>query len=303
LIVATILNAILDLIFVLVFKWGIVAVSWATVVSQAVACIGLVIYINKKHHFIKLKVFDLVFDKEIFKKSMLIGLPQGIQQTVVSMSMTLITSIVGSFGAATMAGFTVAIRIDSFAMMPIMNISMALTSFVGQNVGAGKYDRVKEALKASLILSLSISAVMGLIFIFAGDFLTGFFTKDLEVVRVGDDYLHIMGGFFVVLAAMFMLTGVLRGAGDSIIPMIISLTTLWGVRVPVSYLCSRDWTGFSIEHLYSFLSSMTWTKDGHDSGIWWGAPVSWVAGLILTYIYYKKGHWRNKSVVKKTNPD
>lgn len=280
LIISTVLNVLLDLFFVLVLKMGIAGVAWATVISQAVSFIGLTLWLNKTHLFIKIKFLLLKFDLEIFMKSIKIGLPSGIQHTIVGLSMTALTTIVGAFGTATIAGFSVAIRLDSFAMMPALNISIALTSFVGQNVGAGKFNRIREAYHSGLILSSILSVLTGLIFIIWGRNLVGFFTPDTEVQLVGAQYLRTMGGFYFVLSAMFMTNGVLRGAGDTLVPMFITLFALWAVRIPVAYILSREWSGLG------------------SNGIWWGSPVSWIVGFILSYLYYIKGNWIKKSIIK-----
>ena len=281
LMIATSVNIVLDITFIVVFKMGVAGVSLATVISQAVATSGLIIYINTKHKIIKIKFKDWNFDKDIFFKSIKIGLPQGIQQTVVAVSMIAIMSLVGNFGPQTIAGFTVAMRLDSFAMMPIMTLSLTLTSFVGQNVGAGKYDRAKKGYKSALFLSMSSGIILGCVFVFFGKFLAGFFTDDAGVILVASQYLATMGGFFWVLAAMFMTNGMLRGAGDAFIPMLLTVTSLIFVRVPVAIYLSREAFGLG------------------SRGIWWGAPIGWCVGFILTFAYYKTGRWKHKAVVRK----
>ena len=292
LIVTTVLNIILDLIFVLWFKLGIAGVAWATVISQAVSFFGLIIWLNKKHNFIKIKLFNLEFDKNIFSKSVRIGAPAGIQQTIVGLSATALTSIVGGFGTETVAGFAVAIRIDSFAMMPAMNVSIALTNFVGQNIGAGKTDRVKKGYKSALGLSCGISLLLGLVFLFFSRQLVAFFTPDPAVQLVGSQFLRTCSMFYVFLSAMFMTNGVLRGAGDTMVPMLNTMVALWCVRIPVALLLAKGWSDFSI------LGKEIHGWEGFGSrGIWWGAPVSWVVGFLLAFTYYKKGNWKRKAVI------
>jgi putative MATE family efflux protein len=281
LIIATVLNIGLDLLFVVGFGWGIAAVSLATVISQAVAFIGIIWYLNKTHKIVKINLLDLTFDRSIFIKSVRIGLPAGVQQSIVALSMTALTTIVGGFGTDTIAGFSIAIRLDGFAVMPAMTISIALTSFVGQNIGAGKHHRVREAYIAAMIISVSIAIIAGLLFIFGGRWLVGFFSPDVEVQEVAKQALLIMGGFYVFLSAMFMNTGVLRGAGDTLIPMFISIFTLWIVRIPAAYWLSRDWSGL-----------------GSD-GIWWSSPSSWIIGFCLTLIYLKTGRWKRVKVISE----
>jgi len=279
LITAVVLNIFLDLYFIMSLGLGIAGAAWATIISQAVAFFGLVIWLNLRHRFMKIDFFRVAFDKDIFMRSVKIGLPSGIQQTIVAMSMTLLTSIVGSFGTDVMSGFTVAIRLDSFAVMPAMSISVILTSFVGQNIGAGKLYRIKEAHWASLAMSLAISLVVGAVFFFGGKTLVGFFTPDIEVQKAGAQCMRTMSWFYIFLSAMFMNTAILRGAGDTLIPMFLSLFTLWGVRIPVAYVLSREWSGLGAD------------------GLWWGSPISWVFGFLITYTYMKTGRWKRRKVI------
>ncbi|MCL2062874.1 MAG: MATE family efflux transporter [Candidatus Cloacimonetes bacterium] len=294
LMVTTILNILLDLLFVLVFKWGIAGVSIATVISQGVSFLGMIIWLNKKHDFINIKFINLEFDKEIFRKSVKIGFPAGVQQTIVALSAVALTSIVGGFGTETVAGFAVAIRIDSFAMMPAMNISIALTNFVGQNVGAGKIDRIKKGYKAALSISCGISFILGLIFLTLGMPLVSFFTPDPAVQLVGTQFLMTCSMFYIFVSAMFMTNGVLRGAGDATAPMLNTMIALWCVRIPVAIILSQGWKGVS------FLGYELHAWEGLGSrGIWWGAPISWVVGFLLAYSRYRGGKWKTKSVVQK----
>ena len=292
LILATLLNIVLDLLFVLGFGWGIWSVSLATIISQAAAFIGLIVYLNKRHSFIKIKLKTLEFDRDIFKKSVKIGLPGGIQQTIVGVSGAMLTSIVGSFGTETVAGFAVAIRLDSFAIMPAMNISIALTSFVGQNIGAGKIDRIKHGYNSALALSCGISFVIGLIFLFFSRSLVAFFTPDPAVQEVGSQFLKTCSMFYIFISAMFMTNGVLRGAGDAIVPMMNTAIALLFIRVPVAYFLSKSYISFNL-----YGENVVLWKGLGSKGIWWGSPVSWVIGFLLAYTYYRKGNWKNKSVI------
>ncbi|MCK9329899.1 MAG: MATE family efflux transporter [Candidatus Cloacimonetes bacterium] len=280
LILSTVLNIFLDLVFIVVFENGIEGVAFATIISQAVSFIGMSIWLNVKHKFIKIKFINLEFARDIFLKSLRIGLPSGIQQTIVGLSITALISIVSDFGTATIAGFTVATRLDSFAMMPAMNISIAITSFVGQNIGAGKVSRVAKGYHTALSLSGVISIIIGLIFIFFGKHLTGFFSPDIAVQEVGDAYLSTIGGFYIAFSGMLITQGVLRGAGDTIFPMIFTIISLIFIRVPLAWFLSREWF------------------DLGSDGIWWGTPIAWSVGFILSFIYYRSGKWKNKSIVK-----
>jgi putative MATE family efflux protein len=270
-------NIGLDLLFILVFKWGIAGAALATIVSQGIAFIALALYLHRYHKIIKFNVFNFKFDTKIFNESLRIGLPTGIQQTFISLGMLALMSIVNSFGTNVVAAYSVAGRIDSLAVLPAMNFGAALATFVGQNLGAGKPDRVKSGLKATLIMSSGISLTVTFINIIFRKQLIGLFTDDAEVIRIGSEYLIIVCSFYLPLTAMFKINGVLRGAGDTFIPMFISIISLWIIRVPLAWLFS--------------------SRIG-ETGIWWSIPAGWITGLILYYIYYTTGNWKSKVVVK-----
>jgi putative MATE family efflux protein len=281
LIISTILNIGFDLLFVIVFQWGIAGVAFATVLAQVIAFGLSVIYLNRYHPLIRFTFRGLSFDREIFKHSLRIGIPTGLQHTFVSLGMMALMAIVNKFGTATIAAYTIAWRIDSFATLPAMNFGMALSTFVGQNIGANKPQRIRKGLIATFWMTALISLLATAAAWLYGDTLISFFTDDPEVISLGYDYLVIVSSFYIVFAAMFAMHGVLRGAGDTIIPMFITLISLWLLRVPASYWLS--------------------TTMG-PQGIWWGIPIAWIFGLLASYIYYKSGRWKNKAVVKHPLP-
>lgn len=277
LIVATIVNIGLDLLFVVVLKWGIAGAAWATVISQVIAFTSLIIYINRTHNLVRFAIKGLVFDWEIFKHSIRIGLPTGIQQTFVALGMMALMGIVNTFGTDVIAGYTAAGRIDSIAGLPAMSISMALSVFVGQNLGAGKIERIRAGLKAALLIGSVTSLTTTFAAILWAEPLMRIFTTDPNVISVGKEYLVIVSLFYLVFSTMFVFTGLLRGAGATLIPMFITLFSLWLVRIPLAWFLSK--------HI-------------GVQGIWWSIPIAWFLGMIFSYIYYKMGHWKNKAVVK-----
>jgi putative MATE family efflux protein len=278
LIIASILNIAFDLIFVLGFNMGIGSVAFATVLAQAISFFLCVIYLNKTHTIIKIKFKNLIFDKELFIKSLRIGLPTGFQHTFVALGMTAMIGIVSNFGTNTIAAFTIAGRIDSFAALPAMNFSIALSTFVGQNIGANKLDRVKAGLRYTLIVTSMISILVSIVAWFWGKYLMMIFTNDPIVIEIGYQYLVIVSSFYIIFSAMFVTQGVLRGAGDTLVPMFITLFSLWILRIPGSYYLSQ--------------------YIGTD-GIWLGIPIAWLFGFIALTIYYRSGKWKKKQVIRK----
>jgi len=281
LVFSTILNIALVLLFVTVLHWGIAGSAWATVIAQAFSFLLAIIYLNKKHPVLKFRIKGFEFDRDILKKSLAIGLPSGVQQMLVAGGMMALTRLVNGFGTDAIAAFTAAGRVDTFAVMPAMSLSVAISTFVGQNIGAGKMERVKRGLKMSLYISGATSLLTTLLVVVFGWHLISMFNSDPAVVSIGSRYLLIVGGFYIVFSSMFVINGALRGAGDTFFPMIVTVLALWGIRVPVStYLSGRLGT----------------------DGIWWGVPAAWLVGLLLSWAYYRTGRWQRMSAVKPRQP-
>jgi len=277
LMISTVINIVLDIFFVVVLKLGIQGVAAATVIAQAGAFFSVVWYLNKYHSFIDISPLKMKFDREIFSKSLKIGLPSGFQQTFVSVGFLALYRIVNQFGTPTIAAYSVAMRIDMFAAMPAMNFSAAISTFVGQNIGANKFDRIGRGLNATLIMTNIISVVVSIFALLFARQLIGVFIDDPEVINIGVQYIYIVSGFYVIFTTMFIFTGVLRGAGDTLVPMFITILALWLIRIPASYFLSLK------------IGSM---------GIWWGIPIAWVIGALFSFLYYKTGKWKSKAVVK-----
>ncbi len=281
LIVSTIVNIGLDLLFVWGFQWGVAGAAYATVIAQLVSFVMGLVYINRKHSFLNINLLKLDFDKEIFKKSVKIGLPTGLQQMFVSMGMFALFGIVNKFGTNVIAAYSVAGRIDALAIIPAMNFSQALSTFTGQNIGAGRIDRIRKGLTSTMLMSGIFSVVISIFVVIFGAQLMSMFTSDGEVIRIGAEYLQIVGSFYILFTIMFAYTGVFRGAGDTMVTMLISLFSLWLFRIPFSVYFSA---------IYA------------EIGIWVSIPFAWAVGMIFSGVYYYFGRWKKKSVVA-TPPD
>ncbi|MGE0091183.1 MAG: MATE family efflux transporter [Bacteroidales bacterium] len=277
-VLSLVLNMVLDIIFVLVFGWGILGVAWATAIATVVSWVALWYHLNSKEDAIirfNLNYKKWQFDWENFRLSLKIGLPSGIQQTLVGLGSLALLSIVSPFGVAVLAAYTAAGRVDMFVSMPAMNLAAALSSFVGQNLGAGRLDRVKNGLKSTLVYSTVICLALTMVVVFFGGEIMRLFTDlnsqhHAEIVRIGKEYLVIVTSFYIVFSTMFVINGVTRGAGATFVPMLITTLSLWVIRVPLAWLLSR-YMG--------------------PSGIWWSIPIGWSAGLIGAYLYYRSGKW------------
>ncbi len=282
LIISTIINIALDFLFVVGFNMGAGGAALATVIAQLVSWLFIIIYVNKRVTLIRFNIFNTNFDWGIFKQCVRIGLPSGIQQTFVAVGMTALFGIINTFGVDVSAGYGAAMRIDSFAALPAMNFSAALSTFVAQNIGAGKFHRIKKGLVSTLLMSGGISVLVSVIALLLRYPLIGLFTDALnqEVIHVGSQYLTIVCSFYLLFSSMFVMSGLHRGAGASLAPMIFSFVGLWGIRVPAAYFLSRpDRLGYV--------------------GVFWSIPAAWISGLTLSTIYYFTGKWKNKAVIKQ----
>jgi putative MATE family efflux protein len=280
LITAVLANVGLDLLFVALFGWGVAGAAWATIISQAIAFGASWIYMQRSgHDLLRIDLRRMVFDRRLFGQAMRIGLPSAAQQTLVAMGFMALQRIVNGFGTDAVAAYTAAGRLDSFAGMPAMNFSMALITFVGQNIGAGKPDRVRRGFVATLLMSGAIASATTVVMVFFKRPLIRLFNSDPSVVSIGSRYLLIVGSFYVIFSTMFISGSVPRGAGDTWFPMLVTLLSLWFARVPLSLLLSRSM--------------------GTD-GIWWSIPIAWTLGAGLNVGYYFRGRWRRMSLVRET---
>ncbi|MDD3981504.1 MAG: MATE family efflux transporter [Spirochaetia bacterium] len=284
LIFSTLANIALDLLFVIVFGWGVAGVAWATIIAQGLSFIGALLMLNKRNPHLRLEIKKLHWDKQSFSQMLRIGLPTGLQQTLVSLGMMTLSRIVNEFGSQTMAAFTAASRIDSIAAMPAMNLGAAITTFTGQNIGAGKPERVRRGHLSAIAVNTALSLFISLMILFFGKRLMGIFSNDPEVIRIGASYLVIVGMFYAVFGIMFINNGVMRGAGDVFIPMINTVLALWLVRIPLALLFTRN---FGM---------------GSD-GVWWSIPAGWLVGMIFSTWYYRTGRWKNPRLLRRTAPE
>ena len=271
--IATVINIVLDLLFVVGLNWGVPGVAIATVIAQTFSWIFGIIYMKKKYEILNFPITKFYFDKEIFKKILKLGLPSGIQQALFSIGIMSMQSLVNSYGSDFMAGFNAANKIDTFAFMPIQSFANAVTTFTGQNIGAGRLDRVHQGTIAATVMSMII-CIIALIIIPLGPFILGMFNSDPAVIEAGMIYLSNVMPLFILLSIVFILNAVIRGAGESIIPMIGSLASIWVGRIPAAYYIAAN---FGKEYLF------------------YSYGVGWVLWLIISGPYYLSGKWKTKS--------
>jgi putative MATE family efflux protein len=283
LLVATVVNIVLDIVFVAVFSLGVAGVAWATIIAQFMASfLCLVKIIRMREHFdFGVKYLRPVghYVKTIIK----LGLPSGLTQAIFSSAMIIVQSLTNQFGAQFVAANVVIMRVDGFAMMPNFSFGTALTTFAGQNVGAGRYDRVIKGAKQGTLMAVGFSVVLTLAILFFGKPLMGVFTDTQSLVDMSYSLMLILAFGYIAMAVTQSLSGIMRGAGDTVTPMWISLATSVVIRVPLAYL----------------ISFLTVTEDlphGIPQCIQISLLVSWVAGAVFTTIFYARGKWKTKAI-------
>lgn len=283
LLVATIINIGLDIFFVAKVQMGVGGVALATVIAQLISSILCIIKLSRMKESFDFGLKFLKPQKHYVTMIIKLGLPSGLTQAIFSSAMIIVQSLTNSFGEMFIAANVVIMRVDGFAMMPNFSFGMALTTFAGQNVGAGLYDRVKKGAFQGTLMAVGFSAVItGTILLF-GKYLMGVFTDTAELVALSNSLMKILAVGYIAFAVTQSLSGIMRGAGDTLTPMWISLITTVLIRVPVAY-------GIS------YLTRTPELPFGRQECIQISLLCSWVIGAILTVIFYKIGKWKTKAI-------
>ena len=283
LLIATILNVILDIIFVAVFDMGVPGVALATIIAQAVSAVFCLLKLVKMKDIFDLNWSMLKINRELSLQIIKLGLPSGLTQAIFSMAMIVVQSLTNSFGELVIAANVIIMRVDGFAMMPNFSFGNAMTTFTGQNIGAKRIDRVQEGTRDGVKMAVGVSAVITLLLLLFGHHLMRVFTTTPELVDFSVRMLRILALGYVAVAVTQSLSGVMRGAGDTMTPMWISLITTVGLRVPIAY-------GLA------YLTRSELYPTGRPESVFISLLVSWTLGAILSYAFFKKGAWKTKSV-------
>lgn len=280
--IASFTNIILDLLFIKIFNLGVMGAAIATDISQAISCILAIGYLLKVKSDYKLYIKDLKINKETAVKIIKIGLSTAIQNMVISFSNVLVQSSVNAYGATAMAGYAAYLKIDGFNILPVLSISMAVTTFTGQNVGANRLDRVKKGMYSSLIMVLVYTAFIGAVLLIFSHQVLGLFTHSAQVIMYGQLAMKYFCPYYFLLGILNVLAGTVRGAGKGIPPMIILLFSMCIFRI------------LWIKIALPFYSSI--------DGVFILYPISWLVGAILMIFYTKFGKWLpHKQMEKKEN--
>jgi len=277
LIVASLLNVVLDLLFVICFHWDVPGVAIATIISQIVSGVGCIIYAMRKVELIRIPFKELKPDREILLKCIRLGLPVAMQNSFVSVSMMALQFVVNGFQSTVMAAYTVVNRIEQLVIQPAASLGAALASYTGQNIGARKIERVKRGLRSAVLLILVFSIIMFPVMYFGGEYIMRLFTKrgDIDVVRYGVEGIRITSMFYSCVGLIFITRNFLSGAGDIKITMVMGLIEVV-VRVVVSMYLSKI-IGFH--------------------GIFWASAINWFATAAFGCFRVLTGKWKNKSII------
>lgn len=225
LILASFLNVILDLLFVAVFSWGVAGAAIATVFSQATSVVLCLLYMRKKYDILKMSREDWQFDMPMCGKLLSLGIPTALQTSVTAIGMMVLQGTINSFGSAVIAANTAASRVEQLVMQPLVSVGLSVATFTGQNLGAGKLDRIRKGLRVGVIIDVSWALLAGVLMTFGGDALTMLFVSNedvaaAEVLRNSQMYLRTASMFFVMLALIFVYRNTLQGLGKPLIPML-----------------------------------------------------------------------------------
>ncbi len=282
LLIATVLNIVLDIWFVAGFKLGVSGVALATVIAQMVSAILCVFKLRRMTAYFDFKLKYFMPNRSM-ATVLKLGLPSGVTQAIFSLAMVVVQSLTNSFGEMVIAANVIIMRVDGFAMMPNFSFGTAMTTYAGQNVGAGDFDRVKKGAKQGTLIAACTSAVVTGAIVLFGHNLMAIFTETEALVDLSARMMNILAVGYIAMAVTQSLSGVMRGAGDTVTPMWISLLTTVAIRVPLAY-------GIA------FATRTAETPQGDYHCLWVSLLVSWVLGALITAFFYAKGGWKKKAL-------
>ncbi len=282
LLLATVLNIGLDVWFVAGFQMGVAGVALATVISQIISAIFCLVKLLKMREIFDLSRKYLAPYKEYISRIMRLGLPSGITQAIFSLAMVVVQSLTNSFGEMFIACNVIIMRIDGFAMMPNFTFGQAMTTYTGQNVGAGRIDRIRQGTRQGAAIAVGTAVVLVALILIFGKYLMMAFTDTPELIDMSVYMIRILAVGYIAMAVSQVYSGVMRGAGDTVTPMWISLITTVVLRIPIAY-------GLA------YLTRSEVNVNGRPESIFISLLVCWVLGAIITVFFYHRGKWRRKA--------
>ncbi|MDR3602271.1 MAG: MATE family efflux transporter [Desulfosporosinus sp.] len=283
------LNAILDPLLIIGVgpfpKLGLNGAAYASLIAQGTAVLLALIYLNHKDHLVTVDPRKFIFDKQLSLLIFKIGMPSVVQQSLVAIGTIFITYFVNSFGPSAIDAFGAALRVEQIAVIPAFSLNIAVAALTAQNLGANKPERIKEVFKWGVIYTSVITVLISVLAVsFPGVILSAMgFTKNSAGFDIGVTYLRIVGGSYILYAIMYVANGIINGAGHTIKTMIISLFSLWVIRVPLAAILSKTSMGII--------------------GIWVAIVISYAVVMTISLIYYFSGRWKKAVVNTYIQPE
>lgn len=277
LIVASILNVVLDLLFVVVIPWGVFGVAFATIIAQFVSACGCIFYAYVKIPYFRMNKSYFQPDRTLIRKCCVLGIPIALQNAMIALSCVILQRVTNEFGAVVVAASTANGRFESLVHQPFGSLGAAVATFTGQNIGAGNIPRVKKGYHASVMICAIISLIMLPISFFGGTAIMKIFVNDPEVIRIGAMGIRITGFFYFPLGIIYVTRSLLNGAGDANYAMINGFMEVIG-RV-------------------GFAKPLTMVPFIGMWGIWWTTALTWTLTAVVSFFRYLGGKWKNMSVV------
>nr|WP_072901454.1 MATE family efflux transporter [Hathewaya proteolytica] len=271
LLISSVINVVLDLLFVAGFGMGIAGAGIATVIAQGVSAILSFRYLMKAKDIYRVEFKKLHLDKGMLKQILHMGIPSGIQNSVIALANMVVQSNINAFGAVAVAGCGAYSKIEGFAFIPITSFAFAMTTFISQNLGAKEYDRAKKGTYFGIAVSTIMAEVVGIIFFLAAPFLISVFNREADVVLIGTNQARIISLFYCLLAFSHCIAGILRGAGKSLVPMLVMLICWCVIRVAY------------VTVTINFINDI--------KVVFWAYPITWTLSSIVFVIYYFKSNW------------
>ena len=279
LLIAAALNVVLDLWFVQ--EMGVAGVALATVISQGISAVFCYIKLSRMTDIFDLNLKTMKLIPSMAMRILRIGIPSGITQAIMAMAGMVVLNLTNAMGETVIACNVIIMRVDGFAMMPNFTFGQAMSVYTGQNVGAGKYDRVTQGVKQGGLLALSFSTVITIILLFFGKYLFAFFTETPELIDLAVRMMRIMAVGYICISVTQVLGGVMRGAGDTVSPMWISIASTIAIRVPIAYILAHFTKSAEFPH-------------GNPISLFGSLMISWVLGMVISVIVFAIGKWKKK---------
>lgn len=276
--IASVLNIILDLVFVIQLNMGVAGVAWATLIAQTVSCILVAVTLLRSKESYQIIPKKIRIDKPMLMQIVRLGIPSGLQQMIVSFSNVLVMSYVNRFGSAAIAGFSSANKFDNFLGLPVNSFMLAITTFVGQNMGAKQIERVKKGINTCMFMGIGIVIAIGIPAYLFSDLCIRMFSQEADVIYYGSWMMRTLIPFYSILNIAQVLTGAVRGTGNTTVPMLIN----------VFYYCIIRQVFLAVAMM--FVNSIV--------VVFWSYPLTWTLSAVTLFIYYKRGSWLKHSGVR-----